>query len=96
MAVYNSLAFTGGTHRCFPFWTKFEDCYKGEMEPLVMCREDFDDYVECFRRQKEKRLGLRVAQEVHKWKVLALPQYNELTDSFEPVRIPVDPDSYFK
>ena len=96
MAVYNALAFTGGTHRCFPFWTKFEDCYKGEAEPVAMCRDDFEDYAECFKRKKEVRLQMRVAQELHKWKVLALPQYNELTDAFEPTRIPVDPDSYFK
>jgi hypothetical protein len=27
--------------------------------------------------------------------VLAVPRYNELTDSFEPVTVPVDPENYF-
>jgi len=96
MAVYNALAFSGGTHHCFAFWTKFEDCSMGETEPLAMCRESFEDYMECFKRKKENRLNARVNQELHKWRILALPQYNELTDSFEPTRIPVDPDAYFK
>lgn len=96
MAVYHALSFTGGTHNCFTFWTKYEDCWMGETDPQVMCRDVFEDYVECFRRKKESRLHARVSQELHKWRVLALPQYNEITDSFEPTKLPVDPDAYFK
>jgi hypothetical protein len=90
------MSVSGGVHRCYPFWLKFEDCYKGETEPVAMCRDTFDDYMECTKRKKERRLQFRVKQELHKWKVLAVPQYNELTDAFEPVRLPADPDAYFK
>jgi hypothetical protein len=87
---------SGDVHRCFTFWRKFESCLQEELEPHVMCRDDFEDYTECFRRKKEMRLKFQVYQELHKWKVLAVPQYNEMTDSFEPMRLPLNPDDYFK
>lgn len=75
---------------------KFQECYASEDSPLVMCRDQFEDYFECFQARKEKRFQFRVAQELHKWKVLAVPKYNELLDAFEPVNIPDNPDEYFK
>mgnify|MGYP001040882958 FL=1 len=95
MAHFHGMSMSGGVHKCFPFWMKFEECYKGEENPLVMCRDEFEDYAECFKRRKEKRLQFRIKQELRKWQVLAIPQYNELTDSFEPVQLPADPDAYF-
>ena len=95
MSLIYGLALDGGVNRCFTLWLKFGNCYKSEEDPLVMCREDFEDFLECTTRAKETRLNYRVAREMHKWKVLAIPRYNELTDSFEPVSLPADPDSYF-
>lgn len=95
MANALGMSLGGGVHRCYPVWQKFEQCFKGESDPLVVCRDTFEDYGECYKRKKERRLNYRIRQELHKWKVLAIPQYNELTDSFEPVRLPADPDAYF-
>lgn len=87
---------SGGVHQCFASWMEFIECYSEEPSPAVMCRDQFEDYEECFLRKKEARLRFRINQELHKWKVLALPQYNELLDAFEPNLLPEDPDSYFK
>ncbi|CAG9314331.1 unnamed protein product [Blepharisma stoltei] len=95
MAYFHGMTIDGGVQRCYPVWLKFEECFKGETDPMEICRDQFDDYAECYRRRKEKRLNYRIKEELHKWKVLAIPQYNELTDSFEPVRLPADPDAYF-
>lgn len=95
MAHFHGMALDGGVQRCFSFWLKFTECYKGEKDPLAMCREDFEDFVECSDRQKEMRLNYRIGKELHKWKILSIPRYNELTDSFEPVNLPADPDAYF-
>ena len=95
MTHMHGMSLDGGVHRCYTFWLRFQDCYKGEDDPLAMCREDFEDYYECQNRQKEMRLNYRISKELHKWKVLAIPRYNELTDSFEPVSLPADPDAYF-
>jgi hypothetical protein len=86
----------GGTiNRCYPFYLKFSECVNAEHDPIVMCRDEFEDYDECYRRRKERRLNFRIKNEMHKYKVLAIPRYNELTDSFEPVTVPVDPEKYF-
>ncbi|OMJ96035.1 hypothetical protein SteCoe_416 [Stentor coeruleus] len=95
MSMFHGMSLDGGVQRCFPFWLKFVDCYKGEDDPGAMCREDFQDFHECSTRNKEMRLNYRINEELHKWKILAIPRYNELTDSFEPVSLPADPDAYF-
>ena len=95
MTHYHGMSIDGSVQRCYPFWQKFADCYRAESDPGAMCREDFDDFHECATRLKEMRLSYRITQELHKWKILAIPRYNELTDSFEPVSLPADPDAYF-
>ncbi len=95
MTHYHGMSVDGSVQRCYPFWQKFADCYRVEADPGAMCREDFDDFHECASRLKEMRLSYRITQELHKWKILAIPRYNELTDSFEPVSLPADPDAYF-
>ena len=89
------MSLDGGVHKCYPFWLKFTDCFRSEQDPAAMCRDTFEDFVECSSRKKELKLRYRVTEELHKWKVLAVPRYNELNDSFEPVTLPADPDSYF-
>ena len=90
-----AIGIGGNVNACFPFYLKFTECVNSEEDPLAMCRDEFEDWNECYRRKKERRLAFKVKHEMHQWKVLAIPKYNEITDSFEPVSVPLDPEGYF-
>ena len=89
------FAINNNYNSCYTFWLRYKDCSTKEILGQIMCREKFDDYVECKFKIKHKQFQTWYGIEFKKLKILSLPQYDDVTDSFYDSKAPTSADSFF-
>eukprot|EP00340_Litonotus_pictus_P001623 CAMPEP_0170514456 /NCGR_PEP_ID=MMETSP0209-20121228/1030_1 /TAXON_ID=665100 ORGANISM="Litonotus pictus, Strain P1" /NCGR_SAMPLE_ID=MMETSP0209 /ASSEMBLY_ACC=CAM_ASM_000301 /LENGTH=99 /DNA_ID=CAMNT_0010798551 /DNA_START=63 /DNA_END=362 /DNA_ORIENTATION=+ len=72
-----------------------KDCMSTEYVTKIMCDDKMNDYQECKTGQRIKEYRSWYNLEFKKIKILSLPQYDDVTDSFIDPTHPASADSFF-
>merc|ERR1712224_28955 len=97
---FEEMSFTGfdmqgGVNQCYPFFQRLTSCIKGEVIPIKMCANESEDYLECLHRTKQYQLNYKILEEIHKYKILSIPVYDEENDKFVINNVTENADSSF-
>lgn len=84
-----------GLNPCFVLLLRLKNCQDSSPLTHIMCAEKQIDYYECKRGDKRNQYRAWFALEFKKLKMLSLPKYDDVTDSFIDGDIPSSADSFF-
>ena len=80
---------------CFTYYLRFKNCVSSENLVKLTCHEKFADYKECKVKDRARQYRTWYTQEYKKIKLLSLPEYDDVTDSFVDGVSPDSADSFF-
>jgi len=85
----------GGVNPCFMFYLRARECYSAESFKKISCWEKLSDFHECKTNNRLKAFNSWYSVEYKKLKILSLPKYDDITDSFVDGERPDSADSFF-
>lgn len=89
------LGSQGNMNPCYLFYLRTKECIQSETFQKISCWEKLADLNECKTKRRLKAFNSFYAIEYKKLKILSLPKYDDVTDSFVDGDRPDSADSFF-
>ena len=92
----SSINFNGDLNPCYTHYMRYVDCAAGEPLTRLLCRDKYLDFIECKQNIKKNEFQAFYSNEFKKLKILSIPKYDDVTDSFVDGNGPTSSASFFK